>query len=116
MKKRRSRPRPHDAVLSFYGPNDQCASKVVAAIIKQGTDEIVELKRWVSGRTDVRHDEKIQGGIIAFLQQYNVKNVVCADRIIGCPHEEGQDYPKGEDCPFCPFWAGRNRWTGEMRE
>jgi hypothetical protein len=34
------------------------------------------------------------------------------DRIIGCPHEEGIDY-EGAACPACPFWAGRDRWTGE---
>jgi len=26
---------------------------------------------------------------------------------IGCPHEEGLDFPEGEDCPFCPFWKGK---------
>jgi hypothetical protein len=33
-------------------------------------------------------------------------------RIIGCPHEEGIDY-EGATCPACPFWAGRDRWTGK---
>jgi hypothetical protein len=116
MKKRKGSQQQYAAVLAFYGPNDRRASKVVATIVKEGTDHIVELKRWVSGHTDVRHDEKIQGQIVAFLKQYNAKNVLYANRIIGCPHEEGLDYPKGEDCPFCPFWAGRNRWTGEMKE
>jgi hypothetical protein len=31
--------------------------------------------------------------------------------IIGCPHEEGIDYPEKEDCPQCPFWKGRDRWA-----
>ena len=22
------------------------------------------------------------------------------------------NYPDGEVCPKCPFWAGRDRWTG----
>jgi hypothetical protein len=34
------------------------------------------------------------------------------DRIIGCLHEEGIDY-HGPTCPLYPFWAGRDRWTGE---
>ncbi len=34
--------------------------------------------------------------------------------IIGCPHEEGIDYPDGEVCPQCPFWARRDRFTGEL--
>jgi hypothetical protein len=32
---------------------------------------------------------------------------------MGCPHEEGEDFSVGEDCPFCPFWAGKqgiNQW------
>jgi hypothetical protein len=37
-----------------------------------------------------------------------------ADRIIGCPHEEGVDYPEGQSCPRCPFWAHRDRWSGEL--
>jgi hypothetical protein len=35
-------------------------------------------------------------------------------RIIGCPHEEGIDYPEGSMCPKCPFWSSRDRWTGEL--
>jgi hypothetical protein len=34
------------------------------------------------------------------------------DRIIGCPHEEGIDYPLGSTCPLCPFWKDKDRWTG----
>ena len=40
--------------------------------------------------------------------------LVTADRIIGCPHEEGIDYPEGQACPQCPFWAHRDRWSGDM--
>ena len=29
------------------------------------------------------------------------------------PHEEGIDYPQGEACPQCPFWANRDRFTQE---
>jgi hypothetical protein len=35
-------------------------------------------------------------------------------QILGCPHEEGIDYPKGQVCPQCPYWAHRDRWTGEV--
>jgi len=33
------------------------------------------------------------------------------DRIIGCPHEEGIDYPEGQKCAQCPLWASRDRFT-----
>jgi hypothetical protein len=29
------------------------------------------------------------------------------------PHEEGVDYPEGQSCPHCPYWAGRDRFTHE---
>lgn len=32
---------------------------------------------------------------------------LATDGNIGCPHEEGEDFPSGEDCPFCPFWKGK---------
>jgi hypothetical protein len=27
--------------------------------------------------------------------------------VIGCPHEEGIDFPEGQECPYCPFWRGK---------
>ena len=44
------------------------------------------------------------------LRMHAVKGVVAVDRIIGCPHEEGIDYPEGGKCPACPFWASRDRF------
>jgi hypothetical protein len=54
--------------------------------------------------------------MLGFIQRYGASSVVMTDRIIGCPHEEGIDYPDGEVCPQCPFWAHRDRWTGETVE
>jgi Extended Signal Peptide of Type V secretion system len=34
----------------------------------------------------------------------------------GRPHEEGIDYPEGSTCPRCPFWAHRDRWSGEVAQ
>ena len=42
-----------------------------------------------------------------------MRSVVLGDRIMGCPHEEGVDY-EGDTCPECPFWAGRDRFSGEL--
>lgn len=47
-------------------------------------------------------------------EAHGVKSIVMADRIIGCPHEEGIDYPDGQVCPQCPFWAHRDRWSGDV--
>jgi len=97
----------------FYGPTDTQATKVAVGIVhREGTEpEVVE--RWYSEDEDVRYSAAIGREILAFIEKHGVKSSVMTDRIIGCPHEEGIDYPDGEVCPKCPFWAGRDRWTGE---
>lgn len=57
-------------------------------------------------------DETIDEQIVAFLDQHGVSRVIMTERIIGCLHEEGIEYLNGEWCPQCPFWKGRDRWTG----
>ena len=71
------------------------------------------MRRWFSLDTDVRADYEIGEQLIAFLAEHGALSVVVTDGIIGCPHEEGIDYPEGRSCPQCPYWAGRDRWTGE---
>ncbi len=100
--------------VAYYGPDDRRASKVAVGIVVEDDGHPVELERWFSDDADVREDIEIQQQIFTFLKQHEVKSVVVADRIIGCPHEEGKDYPDGETCPRCPFWANRDRWTGEL--
>lgn len=73
-----------------------------------------ELCRCFSETGDVRTDKTILAEMAAFLKQHSVRSVVMVDEIIGCPHEEGIDYPTGESCPHCPYWKGRDRWTGEL--
>ena len=50
------------------------------------------------------------------MKQQGALSVVMTDRTIGCPHEEGIDYPDDTDCPQCPYWAGRDRFTHELIE
>lgn len=102
------------ATIAFYGPNDERASKAAVGIIAAEGAEAEPLERWFSEETDVRHDQAIGEQIVAFIGEHGAKTVVMTDRIIGCPHEEGKDYPDGEVCPQCPFWAHRNRWSGEV--
>jgi len=102
------------ATIAYYGPDDRRASKVVAGILLSEKDkEAVHLERWFSETGDVRQDLLINQQIVEFIEQHKPKSVAITDRIIGCPHEEGIDYPRGEKCPQCPFWANRDRWTGE---
>jgi hypothetical protein len=103
--------------VAFYGPDDGHATKVAVGILRSEGSEIDPIRRWLSYATDVRNDPRIQDEIAAFLEEQGVTEVVYADRIIGCPHEEGIDYPMGmAKCPRCPFWANRDRWTGEIEQ
>ena len=104
------------ATLAFYGPDDQRATKVAVGIILHEGEEPIALERWFSESIDVRLVIPIHKAIQKFIESHHAKTVVMADRIIGCPHEEVVDYPKGEVCPQCPFWAHRDRWTGEIIE
>ena len=102
------------ATIAFYGPNDKLATKVAVSIILTENHEPDVLERWFSdGGLDARHDPAIGEQVVAFLKTHAVRSTVVADGIIGCPHEEGVDYPKGKYCPQCPYWAGRDRWTKE---
>ncbi len=90
--------------LAFYGPNDALATKVVAAVFLPLKAEPEFLERWYSQANDARSDPAITAAITAFFRQHGVRHVVIGERIAGCPHEEGVDYPLGESCPLCPFW------------
>ena len=72
-----------------------------------------EVRRWVSDTADVRKEDAIFSEIATQLRASGVHSVAMVDRIIGCPHEEGIDYPTGESCPQCPYWEGRDRWSDE---
>ena len=102
------------ATIAYYGPDDRRATKVAVGIIQHEGGEADLLERWFSEEGDIRLDRPIHYEILSFIEEHGVRSVVMADRIIGCPHEEGIDYPEGAHCPKCPFWAGRNRFTGEM--
>jgi len=104
------------ATIAFYGPDDKRASKVAVGIVADEGGSAEVLERWFSEIGDVRTDQDVGREIIAFIQEHGVKSVIMPDRIIGCPHEEGVDYPDGEICPQCPFWAGRDRWFGEITQ
>ena len=102
------------ATIAFYGPDDTRASKVAVGIILGEDEDPALLERWFSDTHDVRRDPTIGSEIVQFIRDNSAKSVVVTDRIIGCPHEEGIDYPQGEYCPRCPFWKGRDRFTGAL--
>ena len=90
--------------VALYGPDDKTTTKVVAAVIAaEGAEPILE--RWVG--TNVTRSPKIRREILAFFREHQAKSVVVSSGNMGCPHEEGEDFPVGGDCPFCPFWKGK---------
>ncbi len=99
------------ATMAFYGPDDEVASKVAVGILPSEHAGVSELERWFSDAGDVRVDPRVETAVIDFIKGQGVKTVVIADAIMGCPHEEGIDYPDGASCPKCPYWAGRDRFT-----
>ena len=102
------------ATVAFYGPDDKIATKVAVAIVLAEGEEPAFLERWYSQHHDVRSDHEVNEEIVKFIRGHEVKSVAMTDRIIGSPHEEGVDYPEGSTCPQCPFWANRDRWSGEV--
>ena len=100
------------ATIAFYGPTDNLATKVVVGIVRDEGLDPDPLERWFS-ETDVRIDPSVGEEVVAFVKEHAVKSVIVTDGLIGCPHEEGIDYPEGSSCPQCPYWAGRDRFTRE---
>jgi len=101
------------ATVAFYGPDDKTATKLVCAIIPYEGAEPDPMKKWFSS-SDIRKSEMVLKEVLEFIDENSAKTIGMLEEIIGCPHEEGIDYPEGEYCPECTFWRGRDRFTGEM--
>lgn len=99
-----TRPKFPIGTIALYGPDDRRTTKIVAAVIRwEGAEPM--LQRWVG--SNVTENPKVRREIQDFFKLHGVKSVVATDRNMGCPHEEGEDFPEGGDCPFCPFWKGK---------
>jgi hypothetical protein len=102
------------ATISAYGPDNTRATKLVVGIVpRAGQTQPSELRSWSTDEGDVRNDRAIATEVADWLRSQGIKDTLTHDRIIGCPHEEGIDYPMGRICPRCPFWAGIDRFTHE---
>jgi hypothetical protein len=104
--KHRKRPSPDDPIgtVALYGPDGKTTTKIIASVVPgQGTEPI--LRQWVG--TDLTNDKLVERELQEFFRQHGVEAMMVGEENYGCPHEEGKDYPQGEDCPFCPFWKGK---------
>jgi hypothetical protein len=98
------------ATLAFYGPDNKRASKAVLGIFLRDDDDVI-LHKYFDDEKDVRFSIKIQEDILARIREHEVRTLIMREGIFGCPHEEGIDYPDGEECHKCPFWKGRDRYA-----
>ncbi len=95
--------------LAQYGPDDKTGTKIVAALLRSPDEPTEELQRWVG--TEVTTSPTVRYELLSFLAKHKAKSVILTAGVIGCIHEEGEDYPDGGECPICPFWKGRDRWA-----
>ena len=102
--------------VAFYGPDAAHATKAAVGIVAEADAEPAAVERWFAERGDVRNDGTIGRSILAYLEAHRVRSVVLSPGVIGCPHEEGVDYPLGAECPRCPCWRGKDRWSGQERQ
>jgi Protein of unknown function (DUF1186)/SEC-C motif len=102
------------ATISAYGPDNTRATKLVVGILRRaGQKYPSEMRSWSTDVGDIRSDRVIATEVADWQHSLGIKDTLSYDRIIGCPHEEGIDYPMGRSCPECPFWAGIDRFTHE---
>lgn len=116
------------ATLAYYGPTNSVATKVVVRIIPfEGADHAAE-GTWFSrgDYADVRHEQSTFEPIQDFMKSHNVKKVEILRRtaeglkpdedlpeeamgdVVGCPHDEGIDFPAGDYCRRCRYWVRRH--------
>jgi len=91
-------------IVAFYGPDDKTTTKIVAGVVLAADAEPI-LKRWPV--VDFDADLKLHREMQDFFRDHGVKSVAIDSGNTGCPHEEGKDFPAGGDCPFCPWWKGK---------
>ena len=85
--------------------------------MEKDTNGVKRLERWSSSDgSDLRDTDDTMLRIDTLVKEWGAKSVVMPSAIIGCPHEEGIDYPEGESCPECPFWENRDRWSGDLAQ
>lgn len=99
------------ATVAYYGADDAKATKAVVTIVPARGADPVHQAVFISDVSDVREDPITDDKVVAFAEKHEALSVVVAREILGCPHEEGVDFPAGGTCPSCPFWADRDRWA-----
>lgn len=99
------------ATVAFYGPDDTRATRVVVSIVPGKGEEPTHQVSFAGDAPDLREDPWVGEKVMAFVEKHEAASVVVAEEVLGCPHEEGVDYPAGGACAACPFWSEKDRWA-----
>jgi hypothetical protein len=99
------------ATVASYGPDLARAPEVAVGIVPGADADPVAFERWYSRDTDARGARAIERRFSAFLAGHRVRRVILSPGVVGCPREEGVDYPRGAGGPWCAFWRGKDRWA-----
>lgn len=92
--------------LIYYGPDRETVTKITAGVVQDKHSDPVT-KTWYGD--NVATNPVVLAELGRFFQDHGVHKVVMTNSVAGCPHEEGIDYPAGEDCPYCPYWASNSK-------
>ncbi len=87
--------------LAYYGPDDHNCNRIIASIVN-APNARPQFRDWQE--YDVCTDPQVAGEIGEFFRLNGVQDVIMTDGVIGCPHDEGIEFPDGEICPHCSFW------------
>jgi hypothetical protein len=93
------------AIIVFYGYSDQCAVKAVIGIVNVAGAPPAHMEKWSCEQGDLRKDVASIKAFFRYIESHKVRSVALTPGIYACPHEPGSDYPQGDSCPHCPFWA-----------
>ena len=89
--------------LAYYGPDNIMTTKIVAGVFRsENADPII--RQWVA--SDCLQNRTTQQQIAEFFEDHGLDCLSsCWHRL---PTRGGEDRTiSGEDCPFCPYWAGK---------
>jgi hypothetical protein len=92
-------------IIAFYGYDDQNAVQAVIGIVEEAGVPPAHIKKWSCEKGDLRKDAAAIKEFFRYIESHEVKSVALTPGIYACPHEPGIDYPQGDSCPHCPFWA-----------
>lgn len=108
--------KPFIGTLALYGPAPDRANKIAAFALSADGVHIIASRRWFAASGDIRYSPEVKTEIGEFFRDWQVKKVSAAPDVLGCPHEEGIDYPLGGVCGECAYWSLIDRFSGGMRE